>query len=179
MKPVSHKNNIRVTQTIESRSPAGSNDTVRGWHNYLKKVLSRMAPYLREGQLVTFRKMEDHETAFFETLHQKINVPTSVCAIYLPPSVRFHMMYHRAEGEPQRLPDHSADDPPDQGIVLACRKGDVDVIINALFARPPFAPAVDVYEHGELIAGYVYNTIDECTDGISKILRTHLRTDDM
>lgn len=87
------------------------------------------------------------------------------------------MMYHRAEGEPQRVPEHSADNPPDKGTVLACKKGDSDVIINALFAKPPFTPAVDVYEHGQLIAGYVYNTIDECTDGISHVLRTHLQTD--
>ena len=37
-----------MVDVIERRSPAGHNDSVQGWHNLLKKILSQMAPYLRE-----------------------------------------------------------------------------------------------------------------------------------
>lgn len=102
-------------------------------------------------------------------------VPISVGAIYLPPSVRYQMLYHRPEGQPQPLPEHSPDNPPDEGIVLACRKTDFTVIINALLAKPPFAPAIDVYDDGQLLAGYVYNAIDECIADLTKVLQIHLQ----
>ena len=164
----------RVAETIESRSPAGRQDSVVGWHNLLKKLFSQMVPYLREGQLVTFRQLTDHEMEFFEKLHPKVAVPGSAGAIYLPPSVRFQMLYQRPEGETQPVPEHSGETPPDEGIILASRKTDFKVILNALLAKPPFAPAIDVYDDGQLLAGYVYSTIDECIDNLTKVLRIHL-----
>ena len=164
----------RVAEIIESRSPAGRHDPVQGWHNLLKKILHQMAPYMREGHLITFRRIDEHEREIFSKLSQTVSVPNRVGAIYMPPSVRFQMMYHRPEGKTQPVPDHSPDNPPDEGIVLACRKSDFKVIINALLAKPPFAPAVDVYDDGQLLAGYVYNTIDECIGELTKILQVHL-----
>ena len=166
-----------MAKTIESRSPAGRNDSVQGWHNLLKKVFLQMAPYLREGRLVTFRTLTDKEGAFFEELRRKITVPLSINAIYIPPSVRYQMLYHRPAGEPQPIPDHSPDNPPDEGIVLACRKDDYDVVINALMAKPPFTPAIDVYDDGKLLAGYIYNTINECIGDLTKVLQVHLQLD--
>jgi hypothetical protein len=163
-----------ITEIIESRSPAGRQDSVQGWHNLLKKLLSQMTPYLKDGHLVTFRTLNDREREFFEELHGKVTLPPSVSAIYLPPSVRFQMMYHRPEGEPQAVPDHSPDNPPDEGIVLGCRRTDLNVVINALLAKPPFSPAVDVYDNGKLLAGYVYNAIDECVADLTKVLQIHL-----
>ncbi len=163
-----------MADIIESRSPAGRNDSVEGWHNLLKKILSQMAPYLRESHLVTFRSITDQESAFFEQLRSKVAVPGSVGAIYMPPSVRYQMLYHRPENEPQPIPEHSPDNPPDKGIILACRKADFNIVINALMAKPPFTPAIDVYDDGQLLAGYVYNTIDECIGDLSKVLQIHL-----
>ena len=165
----------RAADIIERRSPAGHNDSVRGWHDLLKKILHQMSPYLRERHLVTFRSLTDQETVFFEKLIGKISVPPYVAAIYMPPSVRFQMLYHRPEGEPQPMPEHSPDNPPDEGIVLACRKNEFNVVINALMAKPPFTPAIDVYENGQLLAGYIYNTIDECIGDLTKVIQIHLQ----
>jgi hypothetical protein len=175
MKRSKNELNAYMAGIIESRSPAGQLDAVRGWHNLLKSLLGRMAPYLQEGHLVTFRRIEEQESQFFEQLHQKVTIPASVGAIYLPPSVVFQMLYQRPAGEPRPVPDHSPENPPDEGIVLACRKGDFNVVVNALMAKPPFAPAIDVYEDGGLLAGYVYNRIDECIDNLSKVLEIHLQ----
>ena len=167
--------NSRIADIIESRSPAGKNESVRGWHNLLKKILHQMAPYLRESHLVTFRSLTDQETVFFEKLAGKISVPPSVAAIYMPPSVRYQMLYDRPAGEPQPIPEHSADNPPDEGIVLACRRADFKVVINALMAKPPFTPAIDVYDNGQLLAGYIFNSIDECIGDLTRVLRIHLQ----
>ncbi len=168
---------LGVAEIIEGRSPAGRHDPVQGWHNLLKKVLRKMAPYLREGHLITFRRIEEKEREIFSKLSQTVSVPNSACAIYLPPSVRFQMMYQRPEGETHPVPDHSRDNPPDVGIVLACRKSDFNVIINALLAKPPFAPAVDVYDDGQLLAGYVYNSIEECIGDLTNVLQIHLHSE--
>ena len=164
-----------TAEVIERRSPAGSNDSVQGWHNLLKRMLHQMAPYMREGHLITFRRIEEQERVFFEKISQSISVPNAAGAIYMPPSVRYQMLYHRPEGEPQPIPEHSPDNPPDDGIVLACRKADFNLIINALLAKPPYTPAIDVYDDGQLLAGYVYNTIDECIGDLTKVLQIHLQ----
>jgi hypothetical protein len=175
VKQPDNKTDSHIVDLIENRSPAGRNDSVQGWHNLLKKILSQMAPYLREGHLITFRRITDQETRFFENLRRKLTVPPSVTSIYLPPSVRYQMLYNRPAGEPQPIPEHSPDNPPDDGIVLACRSADFNVVINALMAKPPFTPAIDVYDNGQLLAGYVYNTIDECVDNLTSVLQIHLQ----
>ncbi len=172
---IGNPNTERVADIIESRSPAGRHDAVQGWHNLLKELLSQMAPYLRPGQLVTFRELKASERQFFEKHLNVIKVPASVEALYLPPSVRHQMLYQRPAGTPQPVPEYSAEHPPDEGIVLACRQNDVNVVINTLFAKPPFAPAIDVYEDGQLLAGYVYQSIHECIANLSNVMQTHLQ----
>jgi hypothetical protein len=174
VKPFENTVYSSVAEIIESRSPAGRQDSVRGWHDLLKKLLSQMTPYLKEGHLVTFRTLSNWERGFFEELHRKVALPSTVSAIYMPPSVRFQMLYRRPEGEPRAIPDHSPENPPDEGIILGCRRTDLDVVVNALLAKPPFSPAIDVYDNGQLLAGYVYNTIDECIGNLTKVLQTHL-----
>ena len=174
MKKTNKSSDRQIAEIIENRSPAGRHDTVEGWHNLLKRILEKMAPYLTEGHLVTFRSLTDQERLFFERLQQLMAIPPGVRAIYLPPSVRFQMLYHRPEGEPRGVPDHSIDNPPDEGVVLACRKTDFNIVINALMAKPPFAPAIDVYENGQLLAGYVYHTIDECIGSLTAVIEVHL-----
>ena len=173
---IGNTHNKRVADIIESRSPAGRHDAVQGWHNLLKDLLSQMTPYLREGHLVTFRELKASERLFFENRLQTIRVPAAVQALYLPPSVRHQMLYQRPASAPPPIIEHPADHPPDEGIVLANRKNDVTVVINALMAKPPFAPAIDVYDEGQLLAGYVYQSIDECIANLSKVLQTHLET---
>ena len=174
MKPSSNSPGSTIADIIENRSPAGPNDSVHGWHNLLKKIIFKMAPYLREGHLVTFRTMTDREVALFERLRREITIPPPVTSIYMPPSVLYQMLYNRPAGEPQPIPEHSQDNPPDEGIILASRKNDFNVVINALLAKPPFTPAIDVYDDGQLLAGYTYNTIDECVGDLTNVLQIHL-----
>lgn len=39
-----------------------------------------------------------------------------------------------------------------------------------------FTPAIDVYDDGQLLAGYAYNTIDECVGNLTKVLQIHLQS---
>jgi hypothetical protein len=172
---VNRSENERIAELIESRSPHGPNEMVQGWHELLKNILTKAAPFMVPGHLVTFQKLEDTEKAFFEDIHRRMVIPQKVTSIFLPPSVRHQMMYQRPGGDSKSIPEHTADNPPDLGIILACREADLDVIVNALMAKSPFTPAIDVYDHGELIAGYIYNTIDECISDLARVLRGHLK----
>jgi len=175
MAPSNKTENERIADEIENRSPAGPSDMVRGWQKLLEDVLVKTAPYMQPGRLVTFQKLRDDEKRMFEELHRAIRIPGGVSSIYLPPSVRYRMMYQRPGGDPPPLPDHSPDRPPDMGVLLACRKEHLGVIVNGLLAKPPFAPAVDVYDDGQLLAGYVYHSIEECIAEFSGVLRNHLQ----
>ena len=166
MSPSSNSSGSTIADIIENRSPAGTNESVQGWHKLLKRILFQMSPYLREGHMVTFRRLTDQESVLFEKLRQKISVPPSAASIYMPPSVRYQMLYNRPVGDPQPIPEHSSS-----------RKNDFNVVINALLAKTPFTPAIDVYDDGKLLAGYIYNTIDECIGNLTKVLQVHLQSE--
>ena len=40
---------------------------------------------------------------------------------------------------------------------------------------PPYAAGIDVYENGNLLAGYSYPTVAECRANLPQVLRTYLR----
>ena len=179
MNKSSDGDNERIAEIIENRTSAGPNELVRGWHNLLSDILTKTAPLMRSGHLITFQELLAEEKAFFERLYPRLKIPSDICSIYIPPSVRHHMMYHRPNEQSVSIPEHSPENTPDLGVLLACRSGNYSSVVNALLAKPPFAPAVDVYDDGQLLAGYVYDAIDECIDEFSDILRNHLQPSDV
>jgi hypothetical protein len=65
-------------------------------------------------------------------------------------------------------------DQPDIGVVIASHYDAFDVIVNTLFAYHPFTPAIDVYDRGQLVAGYQYKGFDACIAELSDVLGRHL-----
>jgi len=154
-------------RVVEERAGIGKTEIVSGWQAVLVDLLSRMEPFMRSGVIVTFQHLTTSEIDFFERLHHEVRIPQSAAAIYLPPSVREQML-----GEKPLINDASG--PPDAGVVVASRHGAFDVIVNALFAFHPFTPAIDVYDRGQLIAGYQFETVDACISELSNVLDRHL-----
>lgn len=169
-----HHADRRVAAIIDERVGAGESDLVKGWQQMLAGLLEKMAPFLSAGRLVTFRTLLPEEKMFFEALLRDVAVPGHVTAIFISPSVRHQMMGGQppAGGVAQAI--QPLGNPPDAGILLACRANDHQAIVNVLFAHPPHTPAVDVYDQGRLIAGYSYASIPECRKEIGIILGRHL-----
>ena len=167
----------RIVDTIAQRVSPGADPNVAGWQAMLADLLGRMSAFMPAGQLVTFQTLQPHEKAFFHNLHGLVRVPETVAALYLPPSVRHQMLYRGQANKAALLGNDDPDNPPDAGIFLGSRANDFGVIVNALFAHPPFTPAVDVYDHGQLIAGYTYYRIEECIQALSELLTVHLPPD--
>ncbi len=164
----------QVAATIEQRVRPGQDPNVAGWQAMLADLLGQMSPYLAAGRLVTFQTLAPHEKEFFLNLHANVRIPDAVCALYLPPSVRHQMLYRDRPDKAALLGQDDPDNPPDAGIFLGSRVNDFTVIVNALFAHPPFTPAVDVYDRGQLLAGYTYYRIEDCIQALSDLLPIHL-----
>jgi hypothetical protein len=164
----------RVAEIIDQRVGAGESDLVVGWQQMLAGLLEKMAPFLSAGRLVTFRTLLPEEKRFFEALHRDVAVPDHVTAIFISPSVRHQMMGGQAPAGGVAQAIQPPGNPPDAGILLACRANDHQTIVNVLFAHPPHTPAVDVYDQGRLIAGYSYASIPDCRKEIGIILGRHL-----
>lgn len=167
----------QIAETIGNRVRAGADANVAGWQAMLADLLQKMTPYMAAGRLVTFQTLKSHEKDFFLDLHNNVQIPETVCALYLPPSVRHQMLYRDRVNKAALLGNDDPDNPPDAGILLGRRINDFGVIVNALFAHPPFTPAVDVYDHGQLIAAYTYYQIADCRAALSELLRVHLAHD--
>ncbi len=167
----------RIAETIGKRVQTGADPNVAGWQAMLADLLQQMSPYTVAGGLVTFQSLEPHEKAFFQDLHAKVSIPGGAAALYLPPSVRHQMLYRRQANKAALLGQDDPENPPDAGILLASRVNDFEVIVNALFAHPPFTPAVDVYDHGQLMAGYTYYQIEDCLKALGELLKVHLASD--
>ena len=169
----------RVAEIIDQRVGAGESDLVVGWQQMLAGLLAKMAPFLSAGRLVTFRTLLPEEKSFFEALHRDVAVPGHVTAIFISPSVRHQMMGGQPPAGRVAQTTQPPGNPPDAGILLACRANDHQTIVNALFAHPPHTPAVDVYDQGRLIAGYSYASIPDCRKEIGIILGRHLSSPSM
>ena len=166
----------RVADTIHGRVGAGASELVAGWQRILADLLEKMAPFLAPGRLVTFHNLQPEEKAFFEALHRQITLPAGVTALFISPSVRQQMTRGHPSGAEagSASAPRPASNPSDAGILLACREGDTATIVNALFAYPPHTPAIDVYENGQLMAGYSYASMAACRGELSAVLQRHL-----
>ncbi|MGB5984552.1 MAG: hypothetical protein WBG37_04540 [Desulfobacterales bacterium] len=163
-----------VSDTIAQRVGVGPDPTVTGWQNFLVQILEKMKPYLAAGRLVTFQALSAEEKTFFKGLVSSVTIPSRALALYLPPSVRYQMMYTNHGSDARYDSDHHPDRPPDAGVLLASSEKNFEVILNSLFAHPPTLAAVDVYERGSLIGGYTYPSITACQESLSELLQTYL-----
>ncbi|MBS3756798.1 MAG: hypothetical protein KGY38_05010 [Desulfobacterales bacterium] len=167
-KPDSNPDPIDVT--ISRRTGVGYSSSVSGWQYFLSQFLEQMGPYLQPGKIITFQHLLDQEIHRFEEIVSTIHISDDVCGVYLPPSVRNQMLYtNRGKDIPA-----SEFEPADDGAVLFTRPLFHDTIVNVLLAHLPCTPAVDVYDQGALLAGYVYDSIEDCLSSLEKIIQTHM-----
>jgi len=156
----------RLAETVERRVGIGKSDMVSGWQQLLHGLFQQMEPYLKAGRIITFKDLAAHEVTFFEALSSATTVSDKVVGFYLPPSVRRQMMGEDPIGDAEES---------DLGSVVASHADVKNIIVNALFALPPFTPAVDVYENEQLVAGYQFSSLDECRDELQQIIQRHIK----
>jgi hypothetical protein len=169
MGSINSDQNRKLAEVIEKRAGSGPSEMVAGWQSMLQDMLNRMKPFLKPGSIITFQQLLADEMVFYNRLVDAVPVPEAAQAFYLPPSVRHRMLGGPAGRQCRHRPCRT------QVCLVASRVDSHDVIVNALFARAACTPAVDVYEHGKLVAGYQYLSIDECCSELGAILTRHLQ----
>jgi hypothetical protein len=162
--------NAHIEQAISQRTGFGPNDMVKGWQSMLGNLLDHLSPYLQHSRIITFRHLTLPEKQMFQQITEQVEVPQTACGIYLPPSVRNQLLY---TNQGLKVPE-SASTPTDDGVLLFSLPSSSETILNVFLAHPPYAPAIDVYDHGSLLAGYVYKSIDDCLKSISPVIATYL-----
>lgn len=162
--------NVLIGETISQRTGAGPSDMVKGWQSMLRNLLEQLSSYLKPSQIVTFKQLNPAEQQIFGQITQSVKVPASVCGLYLSPSVRNQILY---TNQGLKIP-HEANRFTDDGVLLFSRPSSYNTLINVFLAHPPYTAAIDVYDQGALLAGYVYDSIDDCLASITQVLSTHL-----
>lgn len=163
-------NDVLLEQTISQRSGVGPNELIEGWQSVLDDLLNHLRPYLKPERIVTFRQITPTEKKLFQRIVNQVVVPEKTFGLYLSPSARNQMLYTNSG---RKVPEAELQ-PKDDGVLLFSRPSSHAIIINSLLAHSPYAPAIDVYDQGSLLAGYVFKSIDECLDSISHIIDTYL-----
>jgi hypothetical protein len=170
MKPKEPIESESMDQTIVRRSGVGPNDLIAGWQSVLSRMLDQTQPFMQPARIVTFQRMRPHEQSVFQQIIQRVSMSEQAWGIYLPPSVRNQLMY---TNQGLIIPAGEAV-PRDDGVLLFSRATSHETIVNGLLAHQPFAPAVDVYDQGALLAGYVYDNIDACLADLTAVIQIHL-----
>jgi hypothetical protein len=170
MNQTSYTKNALIDKTISQRSGIGPNDLVRGWQSMLSNLLNDLRSYLKPSKIVTFRHLTSSEKEMFEKIVQRVAVPDSAYGIFISASARNQMMYTNQGFE---VPAE-ASAPKDDGVLLFSRPSSHQTIINALLAHHPHTPAIDIYDDGALLAGYVYESIDDCIGALTEVVDTYL-----
>ena len=167
---ISNEKNRRIGETITQRTGTGSNELVAGWQKMLANLLDNFSPYLKPARIVTFKHLTSEEEQLFHQIVQHVDVPDDVCGIYISASARNQMMY---TNQGQKIPEE-ASSPNDDGALLFSLPSSRATIINVLLAHSPHMPAIDVYDDGALLAGYIYESIDDCLGSLTKVIAIHL-----
>ncbi len=169
MNEVVKKQNPSIDNTIMDRTGVGSNALVEGWQDFLVNLLDQLAAYLQTGKTITFQQLTGDEKETFNKIVSAIDLPEWVCGVFIPPSVRNQMMY---TNQGKKIPVQALMK-TDEGAIIFTRYASENIIINTLLANPPYSAAVDVYDNGALIAGYVYSTIEDCLSSLNDVVKTY------
>jgi hypothetical protein len=159
----------------EQRIQSGCDPLIAGWQNFIEEIFIKMEDYLVPGSLITFQKVEPEEKELFQELHTQLNLPEAVCSVFIPPSVLKNMMAPQRVDLGSNIMIHLPGKPSDAGIILLSRCKEYHIILNCLLALPPFTPGIDIYEDGQLLAGYSYKTIEECKHELPKVIWTYFK----
>ncbi len=138
----------------------------------LVNLFHQLGPHLQPSKIVTFHGLNGKEQDMFVRIRQEVSFTSQACGVYLPPSVRNQLMYTNRGVEIPGEARVSTDD----GVLLFSDISPHKTIVNTLLAHAPHAAATDVYQDGALIAGFVYNSTDECLSDIGQVVDTFFNT---
>ena len=162
-----------IFKKAEDREKAGGDHIETGWQAILELILLMMERHFIEnpGQLLPMQTSGDDEWNFYLDVMEKLDLPPDTGSVLVTPSAFKEMKlsqfpdFEDSELAPWNRNAYS--------LILSNLK-DHNVILQASLPGIEFA-GIDIFEDGKHFADYIYNTVEECLDELSKVTWTYFR----
>ena len=162
-----------IFKKAEDREKAGGDHIETGWQAILELILLMMEWHFIEnpGQLLPMQTSGDDEWNFYLDVMEKLDLPPDTGSVLVTPSAFKEMKlsqfpdFEDSELAPWNRNAYS--------LILSNLK-DHNVILQASLPGIEFA-GIDIFEDGKHFADYIYNTVEECLDELSKVTWTYFR----
>jgi hypothetical protein len=162
-----------IFKKAEKRENAGGDYFETGWQATLELMLLMMEKQLLEspGRLLPMQISGDDEWDFYLDVMDKLDLPPDTGAVLITPSAFKDMKFpglsefEDSEMAPWKRNAYS---------LIISHLQDHIIILQASLPGLEFA-GIDIFEDGKHFADYMYNTVEECLDELSKVTWTYFR----
>jgi len=162
-----------IFKKAEDREKAGEDHLEAGWQATLELMLLMMEQQILEnpGQLLPMQTSGDDEWDFYLDVMEKLDLPPDTGAVLITPSAFKEM---KMPGFPDFGDSALAPWNRNAYSVIISNLRDHNVILQASLPGIEFA-GIDIFEDGKHFADYMYNTVEQCLDELSKITWTYFQ----
>jgi hypothetical protein len=153
-----------IYQKAEAREKAGKDPFYCDWQASLEVLLLACEKALRPGQLVPIAIDGEREWEFYQDVLEKLDLPPEVCALLITPSAA------SAIPIPQETKTDTLAQPGRESfsmIISDCRD---HTTVMQVCLPGLMSVGIDVFDHGSQLAGYTYNTIEECLSDLTRVI---------
>lgn len=168
-----HKKAEAIFKKAEDREKAGGDHLETGWQATLELMLLMMEQQILEnpGLLLPMQTSGDDEWDFYLDVMEKLDLPPDTGAVLITPSAFKEM---KIPGDPDFDDSELAPWNRNAYSVIISDLRDHNVILQASLPGIEFA-GIDVFEDGKHFADYMYNSVEECLDELSKVTWTYFQ----
>jgi len=162
-----------IFKKAEYREKEGKDHLEAGWQAMSELTLLMMEQHLIEnpGQLLPMQTSGDDEWDFYLDVMEKLDLPPDTGAVLVTPSAFKELRIH---GFPDFEDSEMAPWNRNAYSVIISDIQDHNLILQASLPGLEFA-GIDIFEDGKHFAYYMYNTVEECLDELSKVTWTYFR----
>lgn len=158
-----------LNEKNQERIKAGRDKLTVKQHGAMEVMLINMKNLLVPGEIITPGILQPEENEQFQKLRITLDLSPFAYAVFFPSGIYQTINSHKV------LQKIASDFVPDNKSIkiLVCGIKDYNRILTAEIS--PDRPSIDIYDNGSLLASYNYNTSNECTDDLSKIIWIHFK----
>ena len=162
-----------IFDKAEAREKAGRDSFEAGWQATLEIMLLMMEKHLAKhpGQLLPMQISGQKEWEFYQDIQAKLDLPPNVCAVLMTPSA-FKDMPGPKDAKFQMI---GAAPWKRNAYSIIISHSDNHRIIMQVSLPGLESVGIDVFEDGNHLADYTYNTIEECLNDVTKVTWIHFR----
>ena len=161
----------KIEDKTKTRIQAGSDPAIAGWQGAIESVLSTLDVYLVAGQIITIDTLTKKDAAFFQKLHVALDLAPYITAVFLPGDTSNRTCPPKAAESIQRVPENGI-----SSKVLVSRHNDFRRVMVVELGESPVRAGIDIFQDGNLLGKYDYETPEDVMDAISKVIWVHLKS---